>query len=77
MCDCAGILYGMTLVPLYATLGPDSIPYSLNLTKVETLILNSTQLATVTDLKAAGKLDHLKNLILLDVTDINEEISQW
>ena len=64
--DIAAMLHGITLAPLYNTLGPKTLAYVLNQTKAETLALVAVHVPTIVKLKVENKLPHLKNLILLD-----------
>ncbi|CAD8174947.1 unnamed protein product [Paramecium pentaurelia] len=68
--DIANILYGYTMVPFYDTLGPDSIPFILNQTNIETMFLSAD--ATKSLLKCKDKYK-LQNLVLFDpLTDEQE-----
>lgn len=39
--DWANILYGYTMVPFYDTLGPESIPFILGQTNIETMFISA------------------------------------
>lgn len=60
------MIHGMTLAPLYDTLGPDTIKIVLEETNVQTLCLSLDHVKQVVDLKNAGGLQNLKTLILMD-----------
>jgi len=45
--DIAAMLHGITLAPLYATLGPKTLAYVLNQTKVKTLGLTAAGLPLI------------------------------
>jgi len=64
--EIGAMMHGLTLVPLYDTLGPESIEYVLNQTKASTLSLVAKHLDKILKLKEAEKLPHLKNLVLID-----------
>lgn len=64
--DLAVMLYGYTLAPLYATLGPETLAYVLNVTSSVTLSLTVNKIQKIIDLKETDQLPHLKNLIIMD-----------
>lgn len=45
--DYANMLYGFTMIPLYDTLGPESIPYVLNQTEINTIFCSAQSLETL------------------------------
>ncbi|CAK80910.1 unnamed protein product (macronuclear) [Paramecium tetraurelia] len=61
--DIANILYGYTMVPFYDTLGPESIPFILNQTNIETMFLTADASKSLLKCKEKGK---LQNLVLFD-----------
>jgi long-subunit acyl-CoA synthetase (AMP-forming) len=65
--DLAIMLYGYTLAPLYATLGPKTLAYVLNNTCSETLALTGNKVQKIIDLKSEDKVPYLKNLIIMDI----------
>ncbi|CAD8084657.1 unnamed protein product [Paramecium sonneborni] len=69
--DIANIFYGYTMVPFYDTLGPDSIPFILNQTNIETMFLSADATKSLLTCKEKGK---LQNLVLFD--PINEELER-
>ncbi|CAD8177408.1 unnamed protein product [Paramecium pentaurelia] len=69
--DIANILYGYTMVPFYDTLGPDSIPFILGQTNIETMFLSAD--ATKSLLKCKEKYK-LQNLVLFD--QLTEELER-
>ena len=71
--DIANILYGYTMVPFYDTLGkissylylgPDSIPFILNQTNIETMFISGDATKSLLKCKEKGK---LLNLVLFDL----------
>lgn len=72
--DLACAFQGVTLVTLYDTLGAASIEYILNQTRIQTVTLSSDKVKVILGLKADGKLEFVKNLVVFD--DITEEDSQ-
>lgn len=59
-------LYNYTMVPLYDTLGPDSIDFVLNQTEMETIVASAEAVKTLLNCKNPGK---LRNIIALDKLD--------
>jgi long-chain acyl-CoA synthetase len=64
--DLACILYGVTSVPLYDTLGVDNLEYCLQHSNIETCICSLSNAKT---LLALTNVSNLKNLILCDEVD--------
>ena len=64
--DIAGILYNLTHVPLYDTLGPQAIEYILDQTKMEILICSSE---TLLKFVGYGKTGSVKTIISYDEID--------
>jgi len=60
----AAAYYGLTIVPLYATLGPDSIGYVLDHTHVTTLCITSDLIDEIAQFKKDEKAQSLKNIII-------------
>jgi len=56
-------LYNYTLVPLYDTLGPDSIDYVLNQTEMTTIVASDEAVNVLLKCKNPGK---LHNIITMD-----------
>ncbi|CAD8073793.1 unnamed protein product [Paramecium sonneborni] len=61
--DWANMLYGYTMVPFYDTLGPESIPFILDQTNIETMFISGEATKSLLQCKEKYK---LKNLVLLD-----------
>ncbi|CAD8168829.1 unnamed protein product [Paramecium octaurelia] len=61
--DWANIIYGCTMVPFYDTLGPESIPFILDQTNIETMFISGDATKSLIQCKEKHK---LKNLVLLD-----------
>ena len=61
--DMANMLYGNTMIPLYDTLGPQSIPFVLNQTNITTCFCSEPSVKT---LMLTADLGKVKNIILLD-----------
>jgi len=59
----ANFLYGNTMIPLYDTLGPDTIPYVLNQSGIETIFVSAPSVLT---LLKVGDLGKLKNIVTFD-----------
>jgi long-chain acyl-CoA synthetase len=62
--DIATVLYGLTIVPLYDTLGPESIQYVIEHANLETIFCSTDPLTNL--LKRAKELKGLKNIVALD-----------
>ena len=61
--DMACMLYGLTLVPLYDTLGIENLTYCLEHSGITTLFITSGTIKTILGLKGHG---NLENLICFD-----------
>ena len=70
LADLACILYGITSVPLYDTLGIDNLTYCLQHTLISTCICSHKNAMTLLNLKNVG---NLKNIILCDQVDPSTE----
>jgi len=57
--DMACMLYGMTIVPLYDTLGIDNLTYCLEHSGIKTLFVTSGTIKTILGLKGHGNLENL------------------
>jgi len=66
VCDMACMIHGITIAPLYDTLGPDTIKIVLEETNAQTLCLTENHIEEICKIKTAGGLPYLKNLVLLD-----------
>jgi len=55
----ACMLYGMTIVPLYDTLGIDNLTYCLEHSGIKTLFVTSGTIKTILGLKGHGNLENL------------------
>jgi len=64
--DLACAFLGVTVVTLYDTLGVASIDYILNQTKMQSVTLTSDKVKVILKLKQEGKLEHVKNLLVID-----------
>lgn len=70
MSDWACIHFGLTVVPLYDTLGVENLSYCLNQSQLTTLFVTSATLKTLLTLKDFG---NLKRIISFDLLD-NESV---
>ena len=61
--DIACCIYGVTIVPLYETLGTENLSYCLNHSEITTLFVSGETAKTLLKLKDHGK---LRDLILFD-----------
>lgn len=62
-------LYNYTMVPLYDTLGPESIDFVLKQTEMETIVASAEGVTSLLKCTEPGK---LKNIIALDT--LSEEV---
>ena len=74
MMDIAAMLFGLTLSPLYDTLGPKIAKYILNQTRTNTLALTGKHIEKIVTLKKSGDLNDLSNLILMESFNISQEL---
>jgi len=66
----ACVLYSVTLVPLYDTLGPNVVEYILDHTRMTTVFCSAEAVQSVLGLAAEGKANQLKNVVLFEeITD--------
>lgn len=61
--DMACMLYGLTIVPLYDTLGIENLTYCLEHSGITTLFVTADTIKTILGLKGHG---NLENLICFD-----------
>lgn len=61
--DLACCIFGITMVPLYETLGVENLSYCLNHSEITTCFISSEKIKTILKLQDHGK---LKNLIVFD-----------
>lgn len=52
----ANFLYGNTMIPLYDTLGPETIPYVLNQSGINTIFVSAPSALTLDKVKDLGQL---------------------
>ena len=64
--EIACVLYGITIVPIYDTLGEEAVIFSLNETKLKTCLVHPDRVEFLFRLKEAGSLPHLENLVVLE-----------
>ena len=67
--DIACLLFGITIAPLYDTLGGDTVKIVLEEVNNTTLCLSESHVKTICELKMAGSLPNLKNIILMDCNE--------
>lgn len=64
--DIACIFYGITVVPFYDTLGPDTVTYILSQTEMQTLMCSEDIVPKLIELKAKGEAGVLQNVIQME-----------
>jgi len=63
------MLHGITLAPLYDTLGEETVKIVLEEVNTNTLCLSNDHVELICTMKKAGALQNLNNLILMDAED--------
>jgi long-chain acyl-CoA synthetase len=73
--DWACVLFGLTSVPLYDTLGVENLSYCLKQTEMITVFVSGSNLTTLLKLEHLG---NLKNLVLFDFpdSDVQDELKR-
>src|SRR5207253_782649 len=72
----ANAAYNLITVPLYDTLGPDTIEYCTNHAEIQIICMTANHISRV--LKLAPKLPHLKVIISIDpLEDSAEYVKEW
>lgn len=66
VCDVASVLYNLTIVPFYDSLGPDSATYILNQTELETVLVSEDLVPKYIELKRSGEAGNLRNIIQME-----------
>ena len=73
--DIALCIYGITIIPLYDTLGEEAINYTFEQTKMETLFINANHIKKMLEQKKEKNLfKSLKNIIVLDEENFDSKI---
>lgn len=70
--DWACVLFGITTVPLYDTLGVENLSYCLHQTEMTSLFVSSSSLKTLLELKDMGKLRTIISYDPLDEDTMNK-----
>ena len=63
--DIACILYGLTIIPLYDTLGVDNLTYCLDHSEIKSCFVTSATISTLLKLKGHGKLQTIISFDLM------------
>lgn len=67
LCDLACILYGITVVPIYDTLGETATQFAFNQTQMRTCFVTSKHLPKIIAArKSHNYFSHLKTIVILD-----------
>ena len=74
MIDIAAMLFGLTLSPLYDTLGMKTAGYILNQTKTSAIAITGKNMQIIIDLKTSGDLQNLNSMILMEAFNIPPEL---
>jgi len=72
--DVASALYGLTLVPIYDTLGEEATQVMFEETETSTICLTCDHVKSMLTKKKAGMFEHLKNFIIMDERNLNDEL---
>lgn len=75
--DIANILYGITTMPLYDTLGEEATDHMFNETELSTVFLTCNHVKGITQRIKGGQVLHLKNIVIMDSFNINDEIKGY
>lgn len=71
--DVANCLYGYTTMPIYDTLGEEACIHMFNETELTTLFLTCNHIAGVAKAIKDGSFKFLKNLVIMDEENFNDE----
>ena len=72
----ANAAYNLTTVPLYDTLGPDTVEYCMNHAEIQTVFVSANHITSM--LKLATKIPQLKVIISIDpLEDSIDYIKEW
>lgn len=71
--DVACVCYGLTVVPIYDTLGEEATLFAFNETKMKSCFISSNHAGKMIELKKEGKLPHLENLLILDYQNLAQD----
>ena len=75
--DVACIFYGITVVPIYDTLGEEATQFAFNQTKMETCVLTANHVAGLFKLKKEDNgLPYLRNLIVIDAHNLSSDLEE-
>ena len=66
MTDFGCLMTGITIVPLYDTLGKEAIEYILDQTQMKTVVCSADKIRTLLTLKAQDKVKNLDTIIYCD-----------
>jgi len=74
--DIANSLFGFTSVPIYDTLGEEATEHMFNETELSTVFLTSNHVKGLANTAIAGKLPHLRNLVVMDDAGFTPELEK-
>lgn len=66
ICEHSAYCLGAALVPLYDTLGPDTVSFVLNQTNLATCLCSRAEVPSLIEAKESGKCPHFKSIIVID-----------
>lgn len=72
--DIACAIYGITTIPIYDTLGEEALDFMFNQTELTTCFLTCQHLEGMLKRISGGTIPHLKNLVILDEWNLNQNL---
>jgi long-chain acyl-CoA synthetase len=74
--DVACTMYGVTVVPIYDTLGEEATLFAFNQTKMETCALTANHVGPILKLKQGTSFQYLRNLIVMDPQNLTADLEE-
>lgn len=75
--DIANVLYGLTTMPLYDTLGEEATDHMFNETELSTVFLTCNHVKGISQRIKGGNVQFLKNLVIMDSCNLTDEIKGY
>ena len=72
LADIACVMSDITSVTLYDTLGAESTEYIIDQSEMKTIFCSANHIVELSKMKSEGKLETLKNLVILDTATLSE-----
>lgn len=74
--DVACTMYGITLVPIYDTLGEEATLFAFNQTKMETCAVTANHVNPILKLKKGSGFGYLRTLVVMDPENLTAEMEE-